>query len=82
MRVNIRRPAIVLSLLSAFYWLTFQSFGQFVFSSQTASHQHPDMWVVWLLTGLPAIVYAIACLLFCHWLARRVARQVATFPKD
>ena len=79
MKLNIRRPAILFSLLSAFYWLTFQSFGQLVFSSRTAS-QRPDMWVVWLLTSLPAILYAIICLLFCHWLARRVARQIAALP--
>ena len=47
-----------------------------------ASRSHVPLYEDWLINGLPAIIYAVVCLLFCHWLARRVARQVATLPKD
>ena len=47
-----------------------------------ANSSHMPLYEDWLINGLPAIIYAVACLLFCHWLARRVARQVATLPKD
>jgi hypothetical protein len=48
----------------------------------TASRSHSPLYEDWLINGLPAIIYAVACLLFCHCLARRVARQLATLPKD
>ena len=82
MKLRIRRPAIAFALLSAFYWAIFSDLGSSVRATYTASRSHMPLYEDWLLNGLPAIVYAVVCLLFCHWLARRVARQVATLPKD
>ncbi|MCB5426063.1 hypothetical protein H0274_12405 [Altererythrobacter sp. CC-YST694] len=29
----------------------------------------------WLTTTLPAILFGMICVLFCHWFARRILRQ-------
>lgn len=82
MTLRVRRPAIVFALLSALYWALFSDLSSSLHAMNAASGSHVPLYEDWLINGLPAIIYAVACLLFCHWLARRVARQVATLPKD
>ncbi|MEO7691366.1 MAG: hypothetical protein ABIS51_18935 [Sphingomonas sp.] len=82
MKLHIRRPAIAFALLSAIFWALSSDLGSSVRAMYAADRTHMPVYEDWLFNGLPAIVYAVACLLFCHWLARRVARQVAALPKD
>ena len=80
MKPRVRRPAILFALFSAIYGMMVQGIWQVAFLGLAPSHPQP--FPIWLVTSLPAIVYAVICLLFCHWLARRVARQIAALPKD
>ena len=82
MKARVRRPAILFALLSATYWLMVQSFWHFAMESPTVYHRPPAASVIWLFNGLPAIIYAVICLVFCHWLARRVVRQITQLPRD
>ena len=82
MKVRVRRPAIIFALLSAIYWALFSDLNSSLHAMHAASSSPMPLYEDWLINGLPAIIYAVACLLFCHWLARRVARQLAALPKD
>ena len=82
MRVRIRRPAMAFAVLSALYWALISDLWRSLRGVNLTDGSLQPIYEDWLLNGLPAIIYAVVCLLFCHWLARRVARQIATLPKD
>jgi hypothetical protein len=82
MKIHIRRPAIAFALLSAIYWALVSDLGRSLRGVHLTGGALQPIYEDWFVNGLPAIIYAVVCLLFCHWLARRVARQVATLPKD
>ena len=82
MKLRVRRPAIIFALLSALYWALVSDLSSSLHAMDVASRSHVPPYEDWLINGLPALIYAVACLFFCHWLARRVARQVAALPKD
>jgi len=81
-KLRVRRPATIFALLSAIYWALVSDLGRSLRGVNLTDGALQPLYEDWLVNGLPAIIYAVVCLLFCHWLARRVARQVATFPKD
>ena len=82
MKLRVRRPAIIFALLSAIYWALVSDVGRSLYGVNLTDGALQPIYEDWLVNGLPAVIYAVACLLFCHWLARRVARQIATLPKD
>ena len=68
--IKIRRPAVLFALLSAFYWAGVTELWR------TVTFVRYDYWAVLLASTLPAMLYALAALWFCGWLARRVIRQM------
>jgi hypothetical protein len=73
----IRRWSVGFALFSAIYWFAATGISLAVDDvSAMASHKPPSLWMVWLLQCVPAILYAVICVLFCHVFARRLIRQV------
>jgi len=58
------------ALSSAFYWAGVSALWGGV------TFLHYSYWVVVVASTVPAMLYALAALWFCGWLARRVLRQV------
>ena len=73
--IRIRRPAVLFALLSALYWLGVTEFWM------TVTFLHYDDWAGLLASTLPAMVYAVATLWFCGWLARRVVKQMTAIQR-
>jgi hypothetical protein len=77
MKVGVRRPAIIFAVLSAIFWVVVSDLAVSIGGvDRDVYHRPPSHVETWLVSGLPAIVYAVACVFFCHWLARRVVRQM------
>lgn len=69
--MNIRKVAIGFALISTAYWMGVQELGrQAIDRSGTES-----LWLLWLVSAVPAMVYAVFCLFFCHRLARAIGMQ-------
>ena len=71
--IRIRRPSIFFALGSAIYW---EIVADFIHATNSvAGHYVAPFWLVALVNIVPATLYAVVTLFFCHWLARRVVRQ-------
>ncbi|HTN14490.1 MAG TPA: hypothetical protein VL094_06760 [Sphingomonadaceae bacterium] len=67
----IRWASLGFATFSAFFWAAVGIVDQTVGQSLGGAAQS------WLTTTLPAIVFGVICVLFCHWFARRILRQFA-----
>ena len=72
--VNIRRPAIFFALGSSVYWVIVSAIVGAI--NSVAGHDVAPYWMVAFTNTLPGLIYVVVTLFFCHWLARRVVRQV------
>lgn len=70
---GVRRPAIIFAILSAIYWNGVSSFNAMLFT-QVGKDIAP-FWAVGLSAFIPTGIYAVFCLLFFHWFARRMFKQ-------
>jgi hypothetical protein len=68
--IKIRRPAVLFALLSAFYWVGVTELWR------TVTFLHYNYWSVLLASTFPPMLYALAALWFCGWLARQVIEQM------
>ncbi|MBI0474266.1 hypothetical protein D9601_02660 [Sphingomonas sp. MA1305] len=75
--IRVRRPAIVFAIGSAIYWQIIADFLSQV--NFVAGVSDVPYWEAALLNVVPALVYAVIALWFCHWLARRVLKQAKAF---
>ena len=73
MKVRIRRASISFAIGSAIYWEAMSAL--FGLINPLAGLDVAPYWVVALANGVPAALYGIIALVFCHWLAGRVVRQ-------
>ena len=71
--IRIRRPAILFAIISAIYWQGVAGFIGII--NPLAGKDVPPFWMVAFANIVPAALYAVVTLVFCHWLARRVLRQ-------
>ena len=73
---GIRRLAILFAIASTMHW---QAIAWFVglINPLAGAYVAPYSTVALAKIG-SAVSYAVATLFFCHWLARRVAKQVQT----
>jgi len=74
--IRVRRPALIFALASAVYWAGVTGLWS------TITLLNYPYWLVVLTSTLPAMLYALAALWFCGWLARRVVRQMALLQSD
>ena len=74
MKVRIRRAAILFAVFSAIYWVLVSDLVGV--ASPLGGFGKQPYWAVALASMLPAIVYAIITLYFCHWFARRIIRDL------
>ena len=73
----IRRWSVGFALFSAIYWFVAMEFSLAVRDvSAMEHHVPPSIWTGWWLQSVPAILYAVICVLFCHVFARRLIRRV------
>lgn len=73
--IRIRRPAILFAVASAIYWQGVAAFIGII--NPLAGKDVAPFWMVALANIVPAALYAVSALIFCHWLARRVLRQIS-----
>jgi len=78
--MKVRRIAIAFALLSAIYWITASVFQQIIFMEFGAAFI--PYWKTAALVTLPGLIYAVVCIYFFHWFARRIARMLKTTPKQ
>jgi hypothetical protein len=69
----VRISAIVFATCSALFWLVVSDVVQIV-TVATSTGAGSDQ--SWLAQAIPMAAYGLACVLFCHWFARGVARRV------
>lgn len=77
---GVRRPALFFAVCSALYWSGIAGFLAIV--HPLAGKDVAPFWMVSLINFVLAAIYGVAALFFCHWLARRVARQVQSKASD
>lgn len=70
---GIRRPAIIFAILSAIYWNIVSSFNAMLFTQ--GGKDIVPFWALGLSAFIPLAIYAVICLLFFHWFARRMFKQ-------
>jgi membrane protein implicated in regulation of membrane protease activity len=70
---SIRRIAIIFAVLSSVYWIAISGFISMIWT--VAEINVAPYWLVALFNFVPAAIYAVAALKFCHWFARRILRQ-------
>ncbi|TPG56085.1 hypothetical protein EAH76_00445 [Sphingomonas glacialis] len=80
MRMRVRRPAILFAIGSAIYWESVAAFLSMM--NPLAGHNVAPFWMVAMANCLPAALYAVITLFFCHWLARRIVRDVTSTKGD
>ena len=73
--IKIRRRAILFALLSAIYWIGVTELWR------TVTFVNYAYGIVALASTLPAILYALAALWFCGWLARRIVKQMSALQR-
>ena len=80
--IRVRIAAIVFALFSAIYWAGCQYFFD-VNLTRAIGQQFdlPTIAVFWMPT-VPILIYALACLLFFHWLKRRLIKALLLRPED
>jgi hypothetical protein len=70
---SIRLIAIIYAVISSAYWSAIAGFvGKLL---PAVGNDDVPYWLVGLINFVPAALYAVATLLFCHWFARRILRQ-------
>ena len=77
MKNRVRAPALTFALLSNIYWIGVQGFWMVLTTAYGL--QFPSKlpyYATWLLSAGPPVIYALACVTFCHWFARRMVRDV------
>ena len=77
MKNQIRLPALVFAVGSTFYWAAVQG-AWMILTDAYGLHFASELptAVNWLVTAAPTVAYALVCVLFCHWFARRLLRSV------
>jgi hypothetical protein len=72
--IRVRRLSILFAVASAIYWEGIAWFLSIL--NPIAGIDAAPYWMVMLANAVPASLYAVITLVFCHWLARRVVKQV------
>jgi len=76
--IRVRRPSILFALGSTIYWQVVAALVGLV--NPLAGLDVAPYWMVVLVNFVPAAIFAVITLTFCHWLARRVLRQAQERP--
>ncbi len=71
---SIRLIVIIFAVISSAYWSTIAGFVGALLPAAGISTDVP-YWLVGLINFVPAALYAVGTILFCHWFARRILRQ-------
>jgi hypothetical protein len=80
--IRIRIAAIVFALVSAIYWAGCQYFFDLNLTRAIGQQfELPTIVVLWLPT-VPILIYALTCLLFFHWLKRRLIKALTSRSED
>ena len=72
--VRIRRAAILFAVCSAAFWEGIAAFWATI--NSLAGIDDLPYWMAAIANVIPASLYAVITLVFCHWLARRLVRQL------
>ena len=78
MKNVVRLPALIFAALSALYWSGVQAFWMLSSTAYANAYaQKPPLAIDLTVTATPTAIYMLVCVLFCHWLALRVARHLS-----
>ncbi len=77
MKALIRGGAALFTIGSAIYWETAISIQRDATWTAAEKARPPRGYFDSYLTDtVPLLIYAICCVLFCHWFARRIVKRV------
>lgn len=79
--IRVRGIAIAFSLASTIFWFVVQGLWSVSLLSVLEGGPPFPYWLSVIVSTAPPAVYAIAALIFCRWLARRIARQAAALEE-
>ena len=79
MKRFVRLSALSFAIGSALFWQAVILIQVAIPELQLEAYgTEPGVLQDWLTTGLPTIIYGLACVLFCHWFARKIANKIRT----
>ena len=75
MKALLRWSALGFAIFSVMYWEAILMGRQAAKDLALSAYDAPlSRLAEWIWFSVPAIIFAMVSVLFCHWLARRVAR--------
>ena len=74
MKIRIRLPVIAFAVVSAIYWFVILELWIGILQLQGGWARLP-YWQSVVMSTVPPMLYALACLLFCRWLVLRSVRR-------
>lgn len=70
----VRLVSLGFAVFSMIFWSAVDVIGQV--RRQITDCSEPSKWEVWLTSSVPAIVYAVICVLVFHWFARKILKKI------
>ena len=70
----VRLASLGFAVFSVIFWLTVDGIGQV--RRQITEGNEPSNWDIWLTSSVPAIIYAVICVLVFHWFARKIIKRI------
>ena len=70
----VRLVSLGFAVFSVIFWLTVDGIGQV--RRQITDGNEPSNWDIWLTSSVPAIIYAVICVLVFHWFARKIIKKI------
>ena len=70
----VRLVSLSFAVFSVIFWLAVDGIGQV--GRQIVEGGEPSKWDIWLTSSVPAIIYAVVCVLVFHWFARKIVKKI------
>ena len=70
----VRLVSLGFAVFSVIFWLTVDGISQV--RRQITEGSEPSNWDVWVTSSVPAIIYAVVCVLVFHWFARKIIKKI------
>ena len=70
----VRLVSLGFAVFSVIFWLTVDGIGQV--RRQITGANEPSKWDIWLTSSVPAIIYAVICVLVFNWFAGKIIKKI------
>ena len=70
----VRVVSLGFAVFSVIFWLAVDSIGQML--RHITEGEEISNWDIWFTSSVPAIIYAVICVLVFHWFARKIIKKI------